>query len=225
MHVTLGIGDQVLQGADAPPGQFARQEPTMIRASLVTLRPAREQDRRAIHQWLAESDLTPSMLGPPNFPDAPVPTWDQFCADYGPHFFDGTRQEVGRSFIIEVDGEAVGHVNYDGLDLARCLAELDIWLRSSEVCGHGYGSDALMALTQHLHESFGVNEFILRPSRRNQRAIRAYAKAGFAMLPLTNEQQAAIYGPGDYADTVVMHERWLAEPAHAPEPPIRSVST
>jgi hypothetical protein len=74
----------------------------MIRGSLVTVRPAREHDRRAIYQWLAESDLTPSMLGPPNFPDAPEPTWDQFCEDYGPDFFDGTRQEVGRSFIIEL---------------------------------------------------------------------------------------------------------------------------
>src|SRR5262245_3275641 len=134
----------------------------MIRGSLVILRPAREQDRRAIYLWLAESDLTSSMLGPPNFPDAAVPTWDQFCGDYGPHFLDGMRQDVGRSFIIEVDGQAVGHVNYDGLDLARGIAELDIWLRSSEVCGFGYGSDALEALTRYLHEAFGANEFILR---------------------------------------------------------------
>ena len=179
----------------------------MIRGSLVTLRPAREDDRCGVYQWLAESDLTPSMLGPPHFPDVPVPTWDQFCEDYGPHFFDGMRQEVGRSFIIEVDGEAVGHVNYDGMDLARGKVELDIWLRSSAVCGQGYGSDALLALTRYLHETFGVTEFILRPSRRNARAIRAYARAGFALLPLTNEQQARIYGPGDYCDTVVMHKR------------------
>jgi RimJ/RimL family protein N-acetyltransferase len=122
----------------------------MMRGSLVTLRPAREQDRRAIYQWLAESDLTPSMLG--HFPDAPVPSWDQFCVD----FFEGTSQEVGRSFIIEVDGDAVGHVGYDGMDLARSIAELDIWLRSSEVCGRGYGSDALVTLTRALCETFGV---------------------------------------------------------------------
>jgi hypothetical protein len=50
----------------------------MIRGSLCTLRAAREGDRQAIFRWLAESDLTPSMLGPRHFPDAPVPTWDQF---------------------------------------------------------------------------------------------------------------------------------------------------
>jgi hypothetical protein len=90
----------------------------MICGSLATLRPAREQERRAIYQWFAESNLTPSMLGPPDYPDAPVPTCDQFCEDYGPQFFDGAGPEVSRSFLIEVGGESVGHVNYDGMDLA-----------------------------------------------------------------------------------------------------------
>ncbi len=179
----------------------------VIRGALVTLRPAREGDRRAIYQWLAESDLTPSMTGPPHFPDVPAPTWDEFCDDYESFFFDGTRQEVGRSFLIEVQGEAVGHINYDGMDSARGLAELDIWLRAKAFCGHGYGSDALVALTRYIQETFGVTEFIIRPSGRNQRAIRAYAKAGFATLPLTDEQQAELYGPGDYSDTVVMFKK------------------
>jgi hypothetical protein len=37
------------------------------------------------------------------------------------------------------------------------------------------------------------------------------------MLPLTNEQQAELYGPGDYGDTVVMHQKWPAEPAATPD--------
>jgi RimJ/RimL family protein N-acetyltransferase len=164
-----------------------------------------------MYQWLAESDATPLMLGPPGFPDAPVPTWDQFCDAYGPLFLDGTSPEVGRSFIIQADGEAVGHVSYDGMDSAPGRAELDIWLRSRKVCGRGYNSGALGVITRYLHEAFGAAEFILRPSRRSLRAIRAYEKAGFTLLPLTDEQQAEIYGPGDYVDTVVMHRSWPAE--------------
>lgn len=185
----------------------------IIRGSIVTLRPARESDRRVVYEWLAESDVTQSMMGPPSFPDAPAPTWDEFCEDYGQHFFDGTRRQAARSYIIEVDGEAVGHVNYDGMDMVRSTAELDIWLRSEGVCGRGYGSDALAALARYLHETFGVTDFIIRPSRRNQRAVHAYAKAGFTLLPLTNEQQTEIYGPGDYADAVVMRKRLPTEPA------------
>ena len=54
--------------------------------------------------------------GPPLFPEGPVPTPDEFCEDYGPHFFDGTKEDVARSYVIEVDGEAIGHVNYDGME-------------------------------------------------------------------------------------------------------------
>jgi RimJ/RimL family protein N-acetyltransferase len=36
------------------------------------------------------------------------------------------------------------------------------------------------------------------------RAIRSYEKAGFERLTLTDAQQTAMYGPGEYHDTVTM---------------------
>lgn len=187
----------------------------MIRGRLVTLRPAHEGDRRSVYEWLAESEVTRSMMGPPHFPENPVPTWEEFCADYVPAYFDGTRQHVERSYIIEVDGEAVGHVSYSDVDRTHGLAELDIWLRSEAVCGRGYGSDALIALTGHLQETLGLTEYILRPSRRNERAIASYARAGFVLLPLSNDEQAARYGPGDYPDTVVLCKSMAPKPGDA----------
>jgi diamine N-acetyltransferase len=178
----------------------------MIRGALVTLRPATLDDRSCVYEWMAQSDLTRWMMGPPIFPDAPIPTWTQFCDDYTELFFDGSQPEIGRSFIIEVDGEAVGHISYSEVDSVRWRAELDIWLKCERVCGRGYGADALTTLIQHLRESMGVSEFIMRPSQRNPRAIRSYEKAGFTQLAISSEQQKAIYGSGDYDDTVVMHQ-------------------
>ena len=74
------------------------------------------------------------------------------------------------------------------MDLAPGLAELDIWMRGEAYCSHGYGSDALIALTRYLHEHFDVREAILRPSERNVRAIRAYVKAGFSLQDLTQAE-------------------------------------
>lgn len=179
---------------------------TTISGDLVTLRPALESDRRAIYEWLAESDLTPSMMGPPLYPEALPPTWEEFCDDYGPHFFDGTTPERARSWVIEVGGEALGQVNYE-VEPARRYVELDIWLRSQADCSHGYGSDALIALTRHLRDTIGVHEFVIRPSLRNPRAVRAYQKAGFALAPMTVERQTELYGPGDCSDTVVLRMR------------------
>jgi len=102
----------------------------MIRGTNVTLRPATKDDRREIYTCLVASDVTPDMMGPPTYRDVSIPTWDEFRGDYGSHFFDASRPDHACSFIIEVDGESVGHINYDGLDSERCVAELDIWMRS-----------------------------------------------------------------------------------------------
>jgi diamine N-acetyltransferase len=152
---------------------------------------------------MACSDLTPSMMGPPTFPEIPIPTWDDFTDDYVEYFFDGSRENLGRSYIIEADGGAVGHISHSQTDVARGLTELDIWLRSSRDCGKGFGSAALRVLAQHLHATLGLHDFIIRPSRRNLRAVRVYAKAGFIESALTTEERAHL-GPHEAHDTVVM---------------------
>ena len=147
------------------------------------------------------------MMGPPNYPDLLIPTWDEFCADYLPHYFDDSEPYTGRCFIIVAGGQDVGVVCYNNIDDQRRLTELDIWLRSEADCGKGYGSNALRLLCAHLHEAYQVAEFIVRPSKRNRRAIAAYQRAGFELLVLSPAEQRMAYGVGDYADTVVLSKR------------------
>lgn len=186
----------------AEPG--ANTGTTDIRGRRVRLRPARESDRRAIYTWLAASDVTSSMLGPPHFPQASPPTWEDFCADYGPDFFEGRAPEREASYVIEVDGESLGQVNYEVRDTPDRHVELDIWLRSEADTGHGYGPDALAAMVAHLRATLAIHRFLLRPSARNPRAVRAYQKAGFEIVPMSAQEQVETYGPGDYEDTLVM---------------------
>lgn len=176
----------------------------MIQGKRVTLRLAMEQDKRMIYEWLAESDVTPFTMGSPHFPDHPVPTWEEFCADYKPHFFDGSNPELGRCFVIMVSGMPVGQVNYNDIDQYHQRTELDIWMGCEANCGKGYGPDALQALCEYLFLTYGIVEFVIRPSARNRRAIRAYEKAGFQQVALSPEQQKAEYGLGDYDDSIVL---------------------
>jgi diamine N-acetyltransferase len=177
-----------------------------IRGLRVTLRPAAPEDERAILDWLLRSDLTPTMLGPPLYPERPVPPPGEPGEGYEPYYFDGSAPELGRCFLILADGEPVGQVNYNDIHQrgGRRRTELDIWLRSEACCGRGYGTDALDALCRHLHQRFGVVEFMVQPSARNPRAIRAYEKAGFRRLDLPIEEARALWGPSDYADSVYM---------------------
>ncbi len=181
-------------------------EDVEIRGRVVTLRPAAPEDERAILDWLYHSDLTHTMLGPPLFPERPIPPPGERDEGYEPHYFDGSAPELGRCFLIRADGEPVGQVNYNDIHErgGRLRTELDIWMRSEACCGKGFGTDALDALCGYLHERFGVVEFLVQPSARNPRAIRAYEKAGFRRLDLPIAEARSLWGPSDYADSVYM---------------------
>ncbi len=116
-------------------------EPLKVsRRPTISLRPAVESDRRQVYEWLARSDVTPSMMGSPNYPDHPVPSWEEFCADYLPHYFDDSGPLSGRCFIIVADGRDVGVVCYNTIEERGRFTELDIWLGAEAYCGKGYGS-------------------------------------------------------------------------------------
>jgi RimJ/RimL family protein N-acetyltransferase len=168
----------------------------------VMLRKATEADRRNVFEWLAHSDLTPSMMGPPLFPDHKIPTWEEFCQDYRPHYFNDSQTDQGRCFIIVVDGIDIGAICYNLMRFDT--TDIDIWLRSEADCGKGVGSDAIKTLTDHLTREFGIKKISISPSARNQRAIAAYKKAGFELVPQDVYCQFIKPEEMEYADNVVL---------------------
>lgn len=174
-----------------------------MRGSKVTLRRATEADRRKVYEWLAHSDLTPSMMGPPRFPDHPIPTWEQFCADFQPHYFDGSQPKMGRCFIIVAERTDKGVVCHNAVREGH-ITDVDIWLRSESDCGKGLGSDALVTLADHLHGEFAVTRIAISPSARNRRAIAAFSKAGFKPIP--GEEHHLFMKPEEmeYEDNLVL---------------------
>ena len=170
-----------------------------IFGSIVTLRPANIEDRRLIFDWLTSSDLTKFIIGPPIYPDINIPTWEEFIDDYRTYFFDSSQPLMGRCFIIEVNSEPIGQINHDKIYPKDNSTELDIWLKSSAYTGKGYGTDALITLCHYLNEKYECKKFIIAPSRRNPRAIRAYKKAGFIETTEVPEN----FSP-DYSDIVIM---------------------
>ena len=168
----------------------------MIKGKIVTLRPATKSNRKTIYQWLIHwTNLTPNNK---------KPSWEEFCNDYKDFFFDGTQQNVGRCFLVFVDENPVGHINYHTLCPHYKHTELDIWMSNDNNCGRGYGSDALNILCNYLFKKFGIDEFIIRPSAQNKRAIRAYQKAGFRKIVCGLKEQISRYSATDFDDCIVM---------------------
>lgn len=171
----------------------------LIQGEIITLRPATMNDRLPVYQWLAQSDLTSLMLGPPNFHDHPIPAWEEFIADYRDFFFDGSAPYRGRCFIIEKNNEAVGQVNYNDIHLDDHSTELDIWMSAKKNTSKGYGTDALITLCHFLYETMNCRKFFIAPSKRNIWAWKAYLKAGFE----PTDEMPENFVP-DYHDSVLM---------------------
>ncbi|MCY3726294.1 MAG: GNAT family N-acetyltransferase [Rhodobacteraceae bacterium] len=142
--------------------------------SSLRLKQATLYDQDKIYRWLACSDATPEMLGPPTFPDAPVPTYEEFCDDYNDEAF--LDHGDFRLFLIVVDQEEIGAVSYFIRDQ---VAELDLWIASKHNWNKGYGSSALITAIGKLKREEKVDILIIRPSARNKRAVASYQKAGF----------------------------------------------
>ncbi len=170
----------------------------------VQLRPATAADRRPIYEALAKSDVTDFLLGDISQRHTRLLSYAEFCADYKQHYFDDSQPEAGRCFVIEVAGRAIGQVNYNEIDRARGRVELDIWMFAERYCGRGHGTAALRLMCEFLEARLGVQNFVIRPTARNPRAIRAYEKAGFERVDLSPADAACEYGPPDDVDGVTM---------------------
>ncbi len=189
----------------------------MIKGSKVELTPATPEDKQRVYEWCFHSETTKSHAGPPDYPNAPIAASEEFFdaeTGYAPYYFTGERPEDGRGFIITHNGEAVGFVSYSSFHLKKGMAELDIWMNSEANCGKGFGTDALVALGDYLNKALGMRELIMRPSIKNARANRSYAKAGFIASGKQPDEYllpecVALFGDGDYGDESALLVRSL----------------
>lgn len=188
----------------SPPGFFPPGAERPI--PMLTIRHATPADKPAAYEWLCCSDTTSLHLGLPDYPDHPVPTREEFERDFADFYFRSEGRRQGSVMIIERAGESIGCLCYACFHLQAGAAELDIWLKERRLCGHGVGVEALRLLVAHLRRESGVSRFLMRPAARNGRALRAYAKAGFAdrvdklavLRSFLKEEYWDAYAAGDY---------------------------
>jgi len=178
----------------------------MIRGVNIELVPAALEDKQCVYDWCCRSETTKAHSGPPDYPENPVDTWEKFFDEgYEDFFFTGAHPEKGRGFIIRHSGEPIGFISYSSFHLKPKHAEIDIWFYREASCGKGYGSEAIISLGAYLNAHLGIKELIIRPSKRNARAIKAYMKAGFEKSEKSPseyllDEYMPLYGTGDYGE-------------------------
>jgi aminoglycoside 6'-N-acetyltransferase len=107
-----------------------------------------------------------------------------------------------RTFVIEVDGEVVGAVQFGEVDdpMYRS-ANIDLYL-TTPLHGQGLGSEAVRVLARHLIEERGHHRLTIDPAADNAAAIRAYDKVGFRPVGVMRSYER---GPdGTFHDGLLM---------------------
>ncbi|MDD4990070.1 MAG: GNAT family protein [Candidatus Pacebacteria bacterium] len=126
-------------------------------------------------------------------------TKDNFFQDWNDGYFDIVSPEKGQCFWIIVNGEKIGQINYNKIDLENKKVELDIIIGNEEKMGKGYGTDALKTLMKYLFDNFDINKILIEARLNNPRAIKAYEKVGFKKEGLLRQED---YFEGKFTDCV-----------------------
>ena len=148
------------------------------------LRPATRRDGALIRSWLADPSIQ-DWWGPLSATEAEV------------NIALSSAYAICR--IIECDGEPVGYCHAvdatlwgDQLpeELQPGTWDLDIFVASERHRGRGIGQTALAALKDEVFSTTLAVAVCVFPSIRNERAVRAYEKAGFRWRRIWNDPHA-----------------------------------
>lgn len=146
---------------------------------------------------LTETDLDTLMQA---LEDPSVAAWWGFVREPG-HLRDGLRND-GSAFAIEFDGTVAGWLGFDE-ELEpdyRCVA-FDIMLGAHHQ-GRGLGPRSLRLAAGWFASQRGHHRFTIDPAVDNERAISAYARAGFKPVGVLRK---ADRGPdGAWRDALLM---------------------
>ena len=151
----------------------------MTNAGAITFRSLMTEDLPPMHAWIN----TPHVA---EWWD-PMPTLDDVACKYVGRI---AGQEPTRSFVIECDERPIGYIQTyriadypeyaKQLDVRENAAGVDLFIGDATRVGRGTGTRVLSKfLRTVVFADETVDECILGPEERNQRAIRCYTKVGF----------------------------------------------
>ena len=167
--------------------------------------------------WKWENDLELSLLtGDPARPLTP----EGIEAVYE-RFSKAGPDHTGFAIYERATLRPIGTAGLVAINPAHRTAELGIGIGEHDCWGKGYGTEATRLLLDYAFTMLGLHNVMLRVFSYNERAIRAYQRAGFQEIGRRREAQRV----GDRAYDVVLmdclasdFDALVPHRLHAPEP-------
>jgi diamine N-acetyltransferase len=177
----------------------------MIYGERVRLRALERSDVAQCYEWVNDPEVTAGLAL-----FLPMSTLDE------EKWFESSTQrpQETKPLVIEVrEGEhwrMIGNCSFFDLDWVTRSAEFGIMIGDKTVWNQGYGTEAILLLLRHGFLTLNLNRIGLKVFTENERAIRAYEKAGFVH---EGRMRQAVYKHGKYQDVLfmsVLRDEWDA---------------
>lgn len=167
----------------------------IIRGERVFLRPAERGDLPAFVRWFNDAEVLHHLAMRAPMSQAAEERW-----------FDAMLERQGTTdhhFVICLadTGRAIGTIGLHALDLADGVAEFGIAIGERSAWNRGYGTDATRAICDFGFGELRLERIGLHVYAGNERARRAYTKAGFVH---EGTLRRARYQHGEFLDVHVM---------------------
>jgi len=165
----------------------------MLKGEKIVLGPLMPNDAAPMFQWLNDIELA-HLNGPYRPTDG---------MGFGP-WFNGLGKDLSKAFFAirtATDLRFVGYVVISNIHAVFRSAELGIVIGAEADRCHGWGQEALSLALRFCWNDLNLHRVSLLVFGKNDRAVGAYAKAGFQHEGVLRE--AAFVG-GHYVDITVM---------------------
>jgi len=168
--------------------------PPLIRGDLVALRRPRQEDLAAVRRWYADPELarlTRYQTRPMTEAEVDI-------------FFRGRllAPDALAYAILELPAErSVGFTTFSGLDADNGSVLYHITIGERDAWNRGLGTETTSLMLGHAFDRLGLHRVGLTVFEFNERAVRAYQKAGFRVEGRLRE---AVRREGRYWDEITM---------------------
>ena len=168
--------------------------PSSIKGERVALRHHQYDDLGAVRRWYRDPDLarlTRYSLRPMSDEDI-----DRFF-----HTRLMSPEHVGYAITVREGGQLIGSTTFSNLDADNGSTLFHISIGEPDAWGSGYGTEATELMLWLAFARIGLHRVALSVFAFNERAIRSYEKAGFA---IEGRHREAIVRDGRRHDELTM---------------------
>lgn len=165
---------------------------SMSSAQEVSLRSVRESDHQILFEWVNDRDLRIQSA-----PFRPV-SWIEHMA-----WLEEILRDSSQELLVIQDqaGEPLGQIVISSISPLHRSCEFSIRIGLESNRGRGVGTAAIQQMLHHAWNDLGLHRVSLTVHESNERARRAYERAGFVVEGVLRE---AVFIDGSWANLVVM---------------------